>query len=163
MSFFQLTQYFRGVARIFQRGDHSRDTIQGSPTIDGLYRCSPSCISGLSRIIAAWRPILTKDKSRWQKYFQKNKFLKSGLFNNGIFYGQDIIMAFSPAEYCRLFAEKKAYQGGSRSPQDPPSYAPVYFGVGETHHWWLLFQVAATWPIWRIMQIEQGIIHWGFR
>ena len=30
----------RGVARSFQRGDHSRDTIQGSPTIYGLYRCS---------------------------------------------------------------------------------------------------------------------------
>ena len=38
-------------------------------------------------------------------------------------------MAFSPPEYCRLFAQKKAYQGGgggSRAPQDPPSYAPVY-------------------------------------
>ena len=35
-------------------------------------------------------------------------------------------MAFSPPEYCRLFAQKKAYQeGGSRAPQDPPSYAPV--------------------------------------
>ena len=38
-------------------------------------------------------------------------------------------MAFSPPEYCRLFAQKKAYQGGGRgsqAPQDPPSYAPVY-------------------------------------
>ena len=34
-------------------------------------------------------------------------------------------MAFSPPEYCRLFAQKKAYEGGgSRAPQDPPSYAP---------------------------------------
>ena len=34
----------RGEARIFQRGGggHSRDTIRGSPTIYGLYRCSPS-------------------------------------------------------------------------------------------------------------------------
>ena len=31
-------------------------------------------------------------------------------------------MAFSPPEYCRLFAQKKAYQeGGSRAPQDPPA------------------------------------------
>ena len=29
-------------------------------------------------------------------------------------------MAFSPPEYCRLFAQKKAYQGGSRVPQEPP-------------------------------------------
>ena len=34
-------------------------------------------------------------------------------------------MGFSPPEYCRLFAQKKAYQGGSRAPKDPPSYAPV--------------------------------------
>ena len=34
-------------------------------------------------------------------------------------------MAFSPPKYCRLFAQKKAYQGGSRAPQDPPSYAPA--------------------------------------
>ena len=57
----------------FSKGGHSRDTIRGSPTIYGLYRCSPSCISGLSRIIAEWRPILTKDKSRWRNTFQKNK------------------------------------------------------------------------------------------
>ena len=73
-----MTVKSRGVARIFQRGGHrvilSRDTIRGSSTIYGLYRCSPSCISVLSRIIAAWRPILTKDKSRWRKYFTKNKF-----------------------------------------------------------------------------------------
>ena len=39
-------------------------------------------------------------------------------------------MAFSPPEYCRLFAEKKAYQGGggSRAPQDPPPLAtPLYY------------------------------------
>ena len=40
----------RGVARFFQRGGV---TIRGSPTVYGLYRCSPSCISGLSRIIVA--------------------------------------------------------------------------------------------------------------
>ena len=57
-------QESRGVARIFQTEGYSRDTIRGSPTIYGLYRCSPSCISRLSRIIAARRPILTKDKSR---------------------------------------------------------------------------------------------------
>ena len=36
-------------------------------------------------------------------------------------------MTFSPPEYCRLFAQKKAYKEGSRAPQDPPSpsYAPA--------------------------------------
>ena len=37
-------------------------------------------------------------------------------------------MAFSPPEYCRLFAQKKAYQGGVTGtpgpPPPPPSYAP---------------------------------------
>ena len=35
-------------------------------------------------------------------------------------------MAFSPPEYCRLFAQKKAYQGGSRAPQEPPPPPPSY-------------------------------------
>ena len=46
----------RGEARIFKGGVTEAThqiTIRGSPTIYGLYRCSPSCISGLSRIIAA--------------------------------------------------------------------------------------------------------------
>ena len=34
-------------------------------------------------------------------------------------------MAFSPPKYCRLFAEKKVYQGGSRAPQDPPLATPL--------------------------------------
>ena len=59
--------------------------------------------------------------------------------------------------------KRRPTKGGHGHPKTPPSHAPVFFGVGEAHHWWLLFQVAATWPIWRIMQIEQGIIHWGFR
>ena len=34
-------------------------------------------------------------------------------------------MAFSPPEYCRLFAQKKAYWGGvTGTPGTPPSYAP---------------------------------------
>ena len=34
-------------------------------------------------------------------------------------------MAFSPPEYCRLFAQKKAYQGGvTGTPGPPSSYAP---------------------------------------
>ena len=81
------------------------------------------------------------DKSRWRNYFTKKQIYKSRLFNKG-FYGQYIVKAFSPPEYCRLFAQKKAYQGGSRAPQDPPpplppNYAParykkLNFGLGST-------------------------------
>ena len=84
MLFVQSKDLSRGVSRIFQRGvaePTHQITIRGSPTIYGLYRCSPSCISGLSRIIAAWRPILTKDKSRWRKYFtKKTNFKKVGFW-----------------------------------------------------------------------------------
>ena len=48
--------------------------------LHGLYRGSPLCISGLSRIIAAWMPILTKDKSRCRKYFTKKQILKKWAF-----------------------------------------------------------------------------------
>ena len=70
-----------------------------------------------------YRGMKALDKSRWRKHFTKNK--KSGLLNNG-FYGQGIVMAFSPPEHCRLFAQKKAYKGGVTGTSGPPSsYAPV--------------------------------------
>ena len=107
----------RGVARIFQRGGHSRDTIRGSPTIYGLYRCSPSCISGLSRIIAAWRPILTKDKSRWRKYFTKKQILKKWAFQQWL---------LQPRHCHGIFTTWKGLpRGGHRHPRNPTSYAPA--------------------------------------
>ena len=51
----------------------SQDFSKGGSLSEATHRCSPSYISGLSRIIVAWRPILTKDKSRWQKYFTKKQ------------------------------------------------------------------------------------------
>ena len=55
----------RGVARIFQRGGG---------------RVSEATHQIVSRIIAAWRPILTKDESRWRKYFTKKHILKKWAF-----------------------------------------------------------------------------------
>ena len=50
--------------------------------------------------------------------YKKTNFKKVGFSTmagahpgNG-FYGQDIVMTFSPNEYCRLFTQKKASQGG---------------------------------------------------
>ena len=34
-------------------------------------------------------------------------------------------MAFSPPEYCRLFAQKKAYQGGVTGTPGPPLATPL--------------------------------------
>ena len=56
--------------------------------------------------------------------YKKTNFKKSGLFNNG-FYGQAIVMAISPPEYCRLFAQKKAYQGGVTGTPGPPLATPL--------------------------------------
>ena len=72
------------------------------------------------------RPYYLKTRAVDENTSQKNKFSKSGLFNNG-FDGQDIFMAFSPPEYCRLFAQKMAYQGGVTGTPGPPppSYAPA--------------------------------------
>ena len=117
----------RGVARIFQRGDHSRDTIRGSPTIYGLYRCSPSCISGLSRIIAAWRPILTKDKSRWRKYFTKKQILKKWTFQQWLL--RPRCHGVFATWILKVVCSKKGLpRGGHGHPKTPPppSYAPGY-------------------------------------
>ena len=41
-------------------------------------------------------------------------------------------MAFSPPEYCRLFAQKKAYQGGVTGTPRPPLATPLDMQVNET-------------------------------
>ena len=99
----------QGRSQDFSKGGSQRLLIYG------LYRCSPSCISGLSHIIAAWRPILTKDKSRWRKYFTKKQILKKWAFQQWL---------LRPPENCRLFAQKKAYQGGLTGTPGPPNPPP---------------------------------------
>ena len=110
----------RGVARIFQRGGHSRDTIRGSPTMYGLYRCSPSCISGLSRIIVAWRPILTKDNEPLTKIlYKKTKFKKVG-FSTMAFTAKILSWRFRHLNIVGCLLKRRPTKGGSRAPQDPP-------------------------------------------
>ena len=117
----------RGVARIFQRGVTDRDTIRGSPTIYGLYRCSPSCISGLSRIIAAWRPTLTKDKSRWRKYFTKTnlkkQILKKWCFLTVAFTDKILSWRFRHLNIAGCLLKRRPTKGGSRAP--PPLATPL--------------------------------------
>ena len=55
------------------------------------------------------------------------------LFSNG-FYGQDIVIAFLPPEYCRLFAQKKAYEGGVTGTPGPRLAMPLLPAAGEI--WW---------------------------
>ena len=112
---------YRGVARIFQRGGVTdKDTIRGSPTIYGLHRCFPSCISGLSRIITAWRPILTKDKSRWRKYFTKKPNFKKVGLSTMAFTAKILSGRFCHLNIVGCLLKRRPTKGGSRAPQDPP-------------------------------------------
>ena len=71
----------------------------------------------------ARRPILTKDKSQWWKYFTKKQILKKWAFQRWLLRPR-YCHGVSPPEYCRLFAQKKAYQGGVTGPPGPPPPPP---------------------------------------
>ena len=48
-------------------------------------------------------------------------------------------MALSPAEYCRLFAQTKAYQGGVMGTPGPPLATLLVYNYSQTTlHWHLL-------------------------
>ena len=112
-----------GVARIFQRG-----------VTEATHRCSPSCISGLSCIIVALRPILAKDKSRCEILYKKTNFKKVGFWT----------MAFTAKIWswrfrhldivgCLLKRRPTGGGGGHGHPRTPPSYAAV---TGHSRHRW---------------------------
>ena len=85
-----------------------------------VYTAALSRVSAGSVVLSRHEgPYLLKTRAVDENTLQKNKFKKSGLFKNG-FYGQDIVMAFSPPEYFRLFAQEKAYQGGVTGTPEPP-------------------------------------------
>ena len=95
----------------------NQDFSKGGGGGVGLSRCSPLCISGLSRII------LTKDKSRWRKYFTKKETLKKWAFQQWLLRPRYFHGVFATCiEYCRWRPTKEG-GGGSRAPQDPPSLA----------------------------------------
>ena len=127
-----ITVKSRGVARLFQRGGHrvmlSRDTIRGSPTIYGLYRCSPSCISVLSRIIAAWRPILTRAVD--ENALQKTNFKEVG-FSTMAFTAKILSCRFRHLNIVGCLLKRRPTKGGSRAPQDPPPLATPLKSVGR--------------------------------
>ena len=76
--------------------------------------------------VSAGSVVLSRHEEPLTNILYKKTNFKKVFFNNG-FYGQDIVMAFSPPEYCRLFTQKKAYQGGfTGTPGPPPSYAPAF-------------------------------------
>ena len=126
----------RGVARIFQRGGHrgySPDHHLGIADFFGLYRCFPSCISGFSRIIAAWRPLLTKDKSRWRKYFTKKQILKKVGFSTMAFTAKILSWRFRHLNIVGCLLKRRPTKGGSRAPQNLP-LATLLIPIVEPRH-----------------------------
>ena len=72
----------RGSQRLLTRspsGDR-RLYIWFIPLLSLVYQRAQSRSRLLSRIIAAWMPILTKDKSRWREYFTKKQIFKKWAF-----------------------------------------------------------------------------------
>jgi len=117
----------QGRSQDFSKGAHSRDTIRGSPTIYGLYRCSPSCISGLSRIIAAWRSILTKDEPLTKILYKKPNFKKVG-FSTMAFTAKILSWRFRHLNIVGCLLKRRPTKGGSRAPQDsPPLATPLIY------------------------------------
>ena len=51
-----------------------------------------------------------------------NTLIQKKVLKQGLFYGQDLVMAFSPAVVGCL-VKKGLQKGGPRAPQDPPCYA----------------------------------------
>ena len=89
-----------------------------TPYIYGLYRCFPSCISGFSRIIAAWRPLLTKDKS----LYKKTNFKKVG-FSIMAFTTKILSWRFRHQNIVGCLLKRRPTKGGHERPRTPPSYA----------------------------------------
>ena len=116
----------QGRSQDFSKGGSQRLLIYG------LYRCSPSCISGLSHIIAAWRPILTKDKSRWRKYFTKKQILKKVGFSTMAFTANILSWRFLHLNIVGCLLKRRPTKGVGgvhwhpRTPPPPPSYAPGF-------------------------------------
>ena len=99
---------------------------------EALYRCSPSCISGLNRIIAAWRPILTKDESRWRKYFTKKQILKKWAFQQWLL--QPRYCHGVCATWIGCLLKRRPSKGGHRHPRTPlatPLIPMCFYGLEQ--------------------------------
>ena len=63
---------------------------------------------------------------------------------------------FSPPEYCRLFAQKKAYQGGPTNTPGPPLVTPQDFSFDMLH---VIEQtVSGTWKLLNQERSKKGSI-----
>ena len=109
----------QGCSQDFSRGGVTAGTPSGDRRLYKVYTTALPRVSAGSvvLIIAAWRPILTKDKSRWQKYFTKKQILKKWAFQQWL---------LQPRHCHGVFTTWKGLpRGGHRHPRNPPSYAPA--------------------------------------
>jgi len=120
----------RGVARIFQRrgrgagGSQRLLTIRGSPTIYGLYRCSPSCISGLSRM--PYAQSYAARSAVDENTLQKTNLKKVG-FSAMAFTAKILSWRFRHLNIVDCLLKRRPTRGGGGHghPRTPPSYAPA--------------------------------------
>ena len=69
----------QGRSQDFSKGRSQTETPSGDCRLYMVYTAALPRVSAGS-VIAAWRSILTKDESRWRKYFTKKQILKKWAF-----------------------------------------------------------------------------------
>ena len=106
---------YRGVARIFQRRGHRGY----SPLLSLVYQRAQSYYRAMKAHINQRQEPLTK------VLYKKTNFKKVG-FSTMAF------MAKILSEYCRLFAQKKAYQGGIMGTPGPPLATLLVYKYSQT-------------------------------
>ena len=139
MSFFQLSQYFRGVARIFQsggggglqQGHHPgiADYIWFIPLLSLVYQRAQLYYCGIKAHINLKKEPLTKI------LFKKTNFKKVGFSTMASFTAKILSWRFRQLNIVGCLLKRRPTKGGHGHPRTPPSYVPVFFGVREMHHW----------------------------
>ena len=115
--------FFRGVGRIFQRGGHRGYSLDHHPGIADYIWFIPLLSLVYQRAQSYYRGMKAIDKSRWRKHFTKNK--KVG-FSTMAFTAMVLSWRFRHLNIVGCLLKRRPTKGGSRVPQDPPSYAPVF-------------------------------------
>ena len=117
------------------------------PLLSLVYQRAQSRSRLLSRIIAAWRPILTKDKSRWREYFTKKQIFKKWA---PAFTAKILSWRFHHLNIVGCLLKRRPTKGRVTG----PSLATVV--------WWVGGQVCVPQPIIQTIDCEQSLFCFRF-
>ena len=67
--------------------------------------------------------------------FKKTNFKKVGFSTMASFMAKILSWRFRQLNIVGCLLKRRPTKGGHGHPKTPPSHAPVFFGVGEAHHW----------------------------